>query len=172
MKIGQKITPFLWFGHQAEAAVKFYTSIFKPSKILRVTRYGEADAKASGRPMGSVMTIQFELAGQRFMALNGGPQFKFNEAVSFVVNCRTQAEVDRFWRKLSAGGKVIACGWLKDKYGVCWQIVPEILGELLCDRDSEKSQRVMQALLRMKKLDIKKLKQAYAARTNPATGPS
>jgi predicted 3-demethylubiquinone-9 3-methyltransferase (glyoxalase superfamily) len=157
----QKITPFLWFNDQAEEAVKFYTSIFKPSKVLKVARYGEAGEQASGRPKDSVMTVEFELAGQRFVALNGGPHFKFNEAVSFVVNCRTQAEVDRFWQKLSAGGKEIECGWLKDKYGVSWQVVPTILGELLRDHDSEKSQRVMQALLRMKKLDIKKLKQAY-----------
>jgi predicted 3-demethylubiquinone-9 3-methyltransferase (glyoxalase superfamily) len=164
MRIAQKITPFLWFDHQAEEAVKFYTSIFKPSKIAKVARYDEASAKASGQPADSVMTIEFELSGQRFMTLNGGPHFKFNEAVSFVVNCKTQAEVDRFWKKLSAGGKELECGWLKDKYGVCWQIVPEMLGELLGDKDSRKSQRVMQALLRMKKLDIKKLKQAYQAK--------
>jgi predicted 3-demethylubiquinone-9 3-methyltransferase (glyoxalase superfamily) len=160
----QKITPFLWFNDQAEEAVRFYTSIFKHSKVLKVARYGEAGERASGRPKDSVMTVEFELEGQKFVALNGGPHFKFNEAVSFVVNCKTQAEVDKFWKKLSVGGKEIECGWLKDKYGVCWQIVPDILGKLLCDRDSEKSQRVMQALLRMKKLDIKKLKQAYDAK--------
>jgi len=157
----QKITPFLWFNDQAEEAVNFYTSIFKNSKVLKVARYGEAGERASGRPKDSVMTIEFELDGQKFVALNGGPHFKFNEAISFVVNCKTQVEVDRFWKKLSAGGKEIECGWLKDRYGVSWQIVPAILSELLCDRDSEKAQRVMQALLRMKKLDIKKLKQAY-----------
>ncbi len=160
----QKITPFLWFNDQAEEAVKFYNSIFKNSRVLKVARYGEAGERASGRPKDSVMTIEFELEGQKFVALNGGPHFKFNEAISFVVNCQTQAEVDKFWKKLSAGGKEIECGWLKDKFDVSWQIVPAILGELLCDRDSEKAQRVMQALLRMKKLDIKKLKQAYHAR--------
>jgi len=160
----QRITPFLWFNDQAEEAVNFYTSIFKNSKVLKVARYGEAGERASGRPKDSVMTIEFELDGQKFVALNGGPHFKFNEAISFVVNCKTQVEVDRFWKKLSAGGKEIECGWLKDRYGVSWQIVPAILSELLCDRDSEKAQRVMQALLRMKKLDIKKLKQAYNAK--------
>lgn len=158
--IMQKITPFLWFDGQAEAAVKFYTPLFKKSKVVKVVRYGEAETNASGRPKGSVMTVEFELAGQRFVALNGGPQFKFNEAISFVVNCKTQAELDRFWKKLSAGGKIIQCGWLKDKYGVTWQIVPEILGELLNNRNPEKTQRAMQALLKMKKLDIKKLKAA------------
>ena len=160
----QKITPFLWFNDQAEEAVKFYTSIFKHSKVLKVARYGEAGERASGRPKDSVMTVEFELEGHKFVALNGGPHFKFNEAISFVVNCQTQTEVDKFWKKLSAGGKEIECGWLKDKYGVCWQIVPTILSELLCDRDSEKAQRVMQALLRMKKLDIKKLKKVYHAK--------
>jgi predicted 3-demethylubiquinone-9 3-methyltransferase (glyoxalase superfamily) len=160
----RKITPFLWFNDQAEEAARFYTGIFKKSKILKMTRYGEAGEKASGRPKDSVMTVEFELEGQRFMALNGGRHFKFNEAVSFVVHCKTQAELDRFWKKLSAGGKEIECGWLKDKYGLCWQIVPEILGDLLDDHDPQKSQRVMQALLRMTKLDIKKLKQAYRAK--------
>jgi len=159
----QKITPFLWFDNQAEAAAKFYTSIFKKSKILEVTRYNEGGAKASGRPKGSVMTVRFRLESQDFVALNGGPHFKFNEAVSFVVNCRTQAEVDYFWKKLSAGGKEIQCGWLKDKYGVIWQIVPTILGELLSDRDPAKSERVMEALIRMVKLDIRQLKQAYGS---------
>jgi len=160
----QKITPFLWFNDQAEAAVKFYASIFRKSKILKVARYGEAGEKATGRPRDSVMTIEFELEGQRFVALNGGPHFKFTEAISFVVHCQTQAEVDRFCKKLAAPGSKLQCGWLKDKYGVSWQIVPTVLGELLCDRDSEKSQRVMQALLRMGKLDIKKLKQAWPGR--------
>src|SRR5271170_52265 len=118
----QKITPFLWFDNQAERAVKFYTSIFKNSKILKVCRYGEAGQKASGQPEGSVMTIEFQLDGQKFVALNGGPHFKFTEAVSFVVNCQTQAEVDKFWKRLSAGGKPGQCGWLKDKYGVSWQV--------------------------------------------------
>ena len=156
----QRITPFLWFDNQAEEAVKFYTSIFKKSKMVKVARYGEAGEKATGRAKDSVMTIEFELEGQRFVALNGGPHFKFNEAISFVVNCRTQAEVDSYCKKLAAPKTKMQCGWLKDKFGVSWQIVPEILGELVCDRDSEKAQRVMQALLRMGKLDIKKLKQA------------
>ena len=156
----QKITPFLWFDHQAEEAVKFYTSIFKKSKIGKIARYDEAGAKASGQPAGSVMTIEFQLEGQDFVALNGGPHFKFNEAVSFVVNCRTQAEIDTYWSKLSAGGKEVQCGWLKDKYGLSWQIVPTVLGELLSRKNTAKSQRVMQAMLKMVKLDIKKLKQA------------
>ena len=156
----QKITPFLWFDNQAEAAVNFYTSIFKNSKALGVSRYGEAGP----RPKGSVMTIAFELAGQEFIALNGGPQFKFTEAISFVVNCETQEEVDEFWEKLSEGGKKIQCGWLKDKYGVSWQIVPTILGELMQSGDSARSQRVMQALLQMTKIDIEGLKKAYQQR--------
>lgn len=157
----QKITPFLWFDDQAEAAVKFYTAIFKHSKILKVARYSESGAKASGRKKGSVMTIAFRLNGQEFVALNGGPVFKFTEAISLVVNCKTQAEVDHFWKKLSAGGKEIQCGWLKDKYGVSWQIVPAELGKLMSSKDAAKSQRVMQAVLQMGKLDIKKLKAAY-----------
>ena len=156
----QRITPFLWFDNQAEEAVKFYTSIFKDSKIGKISRYDEAAEKVAGRPAGSVMTVQFQLEGQEFVALNGGPQFKFTEAISFVVNCQTQAEVDKFWKKLSAGGKEVQCGWLKDKYGLSWQIVPTILGELLSGKDAAKSQRVMQAMLKMVKLDIKKLKQA------------
>jgi len=155
-----KITPFLWFDNQAEEAVKFYTSIFKNSKIKKIARYGEEGEKVAGRPKGSVMTIEFELEGQEFLALNGGPRFKFTEAISFVVNCKTQAEVDKFWTKLSAGGAEVQCGWLKDKYGLSWQIVPAILGELLSGRDAAKSQRVMQAMLKMVKLDIKKLKRA------------
>ncbi len=154
----QKITPFLWFDDQAEAAVNFYTAVFKNSKIVNVARYGEAGPG----PSGSVMTIVFELAGQEFIALNGGPQFKFNEAVSFVVNCETQEEIDAFWEKLSEGGQKIECGWLKDRYGVSWQIVPIVLGELMADPDPEKRQRVMKAMLGMKKLDIQGLKQAYA----------
>jgi predicted 3-demethylubiquinone-9 3-methyltransferase (glyoxalase superfamily) len=157
----QKITPFLWFDNQAEEAVKFYTSIFKNSRIGKIARYDEAGEKVSGRPRGSVMTVEFQIEGQEFVALNGGPHFKFNEAISFVVNCKTQAEVDKFWKKLSAGGKEVQCGWLTDKYGLSWQIVPTILGELLRGKDAAKSQRVMQAMLKMVKLDIKKLKQAY-----------
>jgi predicted 3-demethylubiquinone-9 3-methyltransferase (glyoxalase superfamily) len=158
----QKITPFLWFDDQAEEAANFYTSVFKNSKIGKIAHYGEETAKRTGRPEGSVMTIAFELDGEEFVALNGGPQFKFTEATSFVVNCETQEEVDYFWGKLSGGGKEVQCGWLKDKYGLSWQIVPTVLGELLSDKDGAKSQRVMQAMLKMVKLDIKKLKQAYA----------
>lgn len=159
----QRITPFLWFDHQAEEAARFYTAIFRNSRIGKMARYDEAGAKASGQKAGAVMTVEFQLEGQDFLALNGGPHFKFTEAVSFVVNCATQAEVDRFWKKLSTGGKEVQCGWLKDKYGLSWQIVPTVLSELLSDKDSAKSQRVMQAMLRMVKLDINKLKEAYAA---------
>jgi predicted 3-demethylubiquinone-9 3-methyltransferase (glyoxalase superfamily) len=157
----QKITPFLWFDNKAEEAVKFYTSIFKKSKILTVTRYEEAGAKASGRAKGSVMTVAFELDGQKFVALNGGPHFKFTEAVSFVVNCKNQAEIDKFWKKLSAGGKEGQCGWLKDKYGLSWQIVPDNIGKLIGSKDALRTQRVMQAVMTMTKLDIKTLKKAY-----------
>jgi predicted 3-demethylubiquinone-9 3-methyltransferase (glyoxalase superfamily) len=159
----QKITPFLWFDNQAEEAANFYASVFKNSKIGRVARYDEAGAKASGRPKGTAMTVAFQLEGQDFVALNGGPHFKFTEAVSFVVNCKTQKEVDHYWEKLSAGGdeKAQQCGWLKDKYGLSWQIVPDVLGKMLQDKDPKKSGRVMEALLKMKKLDIKALKQAY-----------
>ena len=152
----QKVTPFLWFSDNAEQAVKFYTSIFKNSKIGKIARYGDTGPG----PKGTVMTVEFELEGQEFVALNGGPHFKFTEAISFVVNCKTQAEVDKFWKKLSAGGKKVQCGWLRDKYGLSWQIVPTVLGELVSDKDTAKSQRVMQAMLKMVKLDIKKLKQA------------
>ncbi len=160
----QKITPFLWFDNQAEEAAKFYTSIFPNSKILNVARYDEAGAKASGRPVGSAMTVAFELDGQQFTALNGGPMFKFTEAVSFVVNCEAQEEVDRLWEKLSADPKAEQCGWLKDKFGLSWQIVPKQLGELLSAPDPEKAGRVMKAMLQMKKIDIEKLKQAYEQR--------
>ena len=152
----QRITPFLWFDNQAEEAAKFYTSIFKNSKIGKIARYGDAGPG----PKGSVMIVEFQLEGQEFVALNGGPLFKFTEAISFVVNCKTQAEVDKFWKKLSAGGKEVQCGWLKDKYGLSWQIVPTVLGELLSDKDAAKSQRVMQAMLKMVKLDIAGLKKA------------
>jgi predicted 3-demethylubiquinone-9 3-methyltransferase (glyoxalase superfamily) len=153
----QRITPFLWFDRQAEDAANFYASIFKNSKVRIVTRYGESGPA----PKGSVMTVVFDLDGQEFIALNGGPQFKFTEAVSFVVNCDTQEEVDEFWEKLSAGGQQIQCGWLKDKYGLSWQIVPTVLGQLMQDKDPKKSERVMKALLQMKKLDIAGLKKAY-----------
>jgi predicted 3-demethylubiquinone-9 3-methyltransferase (glyoxalase superfamily) len=153
----QKITPFLWFDNQAEEAAKFYVSLFKNSNILKIARYGEAGPA----PAGTVMTVEFQLEDQEFVALNGGPRFKFNESVSFVVNCETQKEVDEFWEKLSAGGQKSRCGWLKDKYGLSWQIVPTILNELASDPDPVKSQRVMQAMLQMDKIDIKALQQAY-----------
>jgi predicted 3-demethylubiquinone-9 3-methyltransferase (glyoxalase superfamily) len=156
----QKITPFLWFNDNAEEAVNFYTSVFKNSKIGTISRYDEASAKASGRPAGTVMTVSFELDGQDFMALNGGPEFQFTPAISLVVNCETQQEVDYFWEKLSEGGKEIECGWLQDKYGISWQVVPVALGELMKSNDSEKTGRVMEALMTMKKLDVEKLEQA------------
>lgn len=152
----QKITPFLWFDNNAEDAANFYVSIFKNSRVLNVARYGDAGPG----PKGTVVTAQFELDGQKFIALNGGPQFKFNEAVSFVVNCESQEEIDYFWEKLSAGGKKLECGWLKDKYGLSWQVVPTILGELMTG-DAERSNRVMQALQQMQKLDIELLERAY-----------
>ena len=159
----QKITPFLWFDHQAEQAVEFYTSVFKNSKVGRILRCGEEAAKASGRPTGSVLTIEFEIEGQKFVALNGGPQFKFNESVSFVVNCHKQEEVDYYWGKLTAdGGQESACGWLKDKFGLSWQVTPTVLIEMLHDQDRNKSERVMHAMLQMQKIDVKKLKDAYA----------
>ncbi len=157
----QKFTICLWFDHQAEEAANFYVSIFKNSKIGTVSRYGEEGSKASGRPKGSAMTVTFALNGQEFMGLNGGPVFKFTEAISIVVNCESQQEVDEMWQKLSAGGQEGQCGWLKDKYGLSWQIVPTALGEMMRDKDPKKSERVMKALLEMKKLDINKLKQAY-----------
>lgn len=158
-----RITPFLWFDDQAEEAARFYTSIFPNSKIVGVTRYGAEGANVSGRPNGSVMTVAFELGGQAFVALNGGPHFTFTEAVSFVVNCRTQEELDHYWAKLAAGGNAKAqqCGWLKDKYGLSWQIVPTVLSEMLQDKDPQRSERVMHAVLQMKKLDIRTLKSAY-----------
>ncbi len=157
----QRITPFLWFDDKAEEAASFYTSIFKNSKIGTMTRYDEAGAKAAGRPKGTVMTVSFQLDGQEFVALNGGPVFKFTEAISLVVNCTTQGEVDELWEKLSAGGEEGVCGWLKDKYGLSWQIVPSILPKMLSDKDAEKAKRVMQAMLQMKKIDIPTLEHAY-----------
>jgi predicted 3-demethylubiquinone-9 3-methyltransferase (glyoxalase superfamily) len=157
----QKIIPFLWFDNQAEEAVNFYISIFKNSRIGNTSRYDEEVAKASGKAEGSVMTIEFQLEGQDFIALNGGPQFKFTEAISFSVDCKTQKEVDELWGKLSEGGEEGPCGWLKDKYGLSWQIVPTILIEMLQDKDTEKSKRVTRAMLQMKKLDIETLKRAY-----------
>jgi predicted 3-demethylubiquinone-9 3-methyltransferase (glyoxalase superfamily) len=161
----QKITPCLWFDDRAEEAAKFYTAIFPNSKILNISRYGEAGQEVHGKPPGSVMTVAFELAGQTFTALNGGPIFKFNEAISLQVDCETQEEVDNYWQKLSEGGdeKAQQCGWLKDKYGVSWQIVPRVLTEMLGDANTGKSQRVMTAMLKMKKIDISELKQAAVA---------
>ena len=159
----QKITPCLWFDDQAEEAAKFYTAIFSNSKIVSITRYGEAGHEVHRRPAGTVMTVAFELDGHAFAALNGGPMFTFNEAISFQVSCETQEELDYYWEKLSEGGdrKAQQCGWLKDKYGVSWQIVPTVLGEMLQDKDARKSQRVMKAMLQMKKIDIRGLRQAY-----------
>ena len=157
----QKITPCLWFDHQAEEAAKFYASIFKNSKIGNTTRYGEAGAKVSGRPKGSVMTVTFEIEGQEFVALNGGPHFTFSEAVSFMVKCETQKEIDEMWEQLSQGGEQGQCGWLKDKYGLSWQIVSPVWDEMLRDKDVKKSERAMKAILQMTKPDIKTLKQAY-----------
>jgi predicted 3-demethylubiquinone-9 3-methyltransferase (glyoxalase superfamily) len=161
----KRITPFLWFDDNAEEAVKFYRTVFKKSKVRRIARYSKSGEKAAGRPAGSVMTIEFELDGQEFVALNGGPHIKFNEAVSFVVPCKTQAEVDYYWKKLSAGGKEIQCGWLKDKFGVHWQIVPTVMFDFLNGKDRVKSERAFGAMLQMVKLDIKKLKDAFAGKT-------
>ncbi|HYE73979.1 MAG TPA: VOC family protein [Blastocatellia bacterium] len=153
----QKITPFLWFDNNAEEAVNFYNSIFKNSEVMNIARYGDAGPG----PKGTVMTIAFQINGQDFIALNGGPHFKFNEAISFVVNCETQTEIDELWEKLSAGGQQSHCGWLKDKFGLSWQIVPTALDRMLQDKDPEKTKRVMQAMLQMNKLDLKALQQAY-----------
>jgi predicted 3-demethylubiquinone-9 3-methyltransferase (glyoxalase superfamily) len=154
----QNITPCLWFDTEAEEAARFYTSVFPNSRIVDVARYGSAGP----RPEGMVMTVDFELAGQKFVALNGGPDFTFNEALSLLVNCETQEEVDTFWSKLSEGGEEGPCGWLKDRYGVSWQIVPIVLTELISDPDREKSQRVMRAMLSMKKIEIDELERAAA----------
>lgn len=153
----QKITPFLWFDDQAEEAAKFYVSIFNDSKIVTIARYPEG----SPGPVGSVMTVLFELEGQQFIALNGGPHFKFTEAISFSVDCKNQEEVDYLWEKLTDGGEESMCGWLKDKYGLSWQINPTVLGEMLSDPDPAKTKRVMQAMLKMRKIDIQKLKDVY-----------
>lgn len=157
----QKILPCLWFDDQAEEAVNFYVSIFKDSKIGSITRYGPAGAEAAGRSEGTVMTITFRLQGQEFLALNGGPVFTFSPAISFVANCETQEEVDELWDKLSEGGETQECGWLQDRYGVSWQIVPAALGVMLRDKDAGKAERVMKAMLQMDKIDIQRLKQAY-----------
>jgi predicted 3-demethylubiquinone-9 3-methyltransferase (glyoxalase superfamily) len=153
----QKITPCLWFDDQAEEAARFYTSIFKKSKIGKISHYGEGGP----RPKGSVLTVSFRLDGQEFLALNGGPQYKFTAAISFIVNCKTQKEVDRMWEKLSEGGREVQCGWLTDRYGVSWQVVPTVLAKMMSDPDPARTARVFQAMLQMKKLDIKGLKKAY-----------
>lgn len=162
----QKIAPCLWFDSNAEEAAKFYTSIFKNSKIGKISRYGKEGYEIHGKPEGTVLTVEFELNGEMFTALNGGPAFKFNEAISLQVYCKSQNEVDYYWEKLSKDGdeKAQQCGWLKNKYGLSWQIVPTVLGEMLQDKNAEKSGRVMKALLQMKKLDIEALKQAYDQR--------
>lgn len=157
----QTITPFIWFNNQAEEAVNFYVSIFKDSMITSITRYDKDGAKASGMKEGSVMTIAFILNGQEFTAINGGEYFKLTPAISFYIKCKNQKVVDHFWEKLSSGGQVMPCGWVTDRFGVTWQVVPEILVKYLADKDKEKSQRVMKAMLQMKKIDIEDLKNAY-----------
>jgi len=158
----QRITPFLWFDNNAEEAMNFYISIFKNSKVLRVMRYGEAGPG----PAGTVMTAEFELDGQQFAGLNGGPRFKFTEAVSFTVKCETQEEVDYYWDKLSEGGEKSRCGWLKDKFGLWWQVEPSIVGDLMADKDPEKAKRVMEAMLKMDKIEIEPIKRAYEGNTD------
>jgi len=158
----QPVTPFLWFDNNAEEAMNFYVSVFKNSKVGRVTRYGEAGPG----PAGSVMTVEFELDGQKFVGLNGGPHFKFTEAVSFTVRCETQEEIDYYWDKLSEGGQTSRCGWLKDKFGLSWQVEPRILGDLMADKDPEKAKRVMEAMLKMDKIDIEPIKRAYEGNTD------
>ena len=157
----QKITPCQWFDDNAEEAAKFYASVFKNSKIGKISRYGKEGYEIHGKPAGTVLTVGFELNGQAFTALNGGPLFKFNEAVSFQVYCSSQKEIDYYWEKLSEGGAEGQCGWLKDKYGLSWQVVPTALGKMLQDKNAEKSERVMKALLQMRKLDIKTLREAF-----------
>jgi len=157
MKVSQKIAPFLWFDGKAEQAANFYVSVFKNSKVVQLTRYGDAGPG----PKGTVMSAIFQLEGQEFYALNGGPQFKFSPAISMFVNCETQQEVDELWEKLSAGGKTNRCGWLDDKFGLTWQIIPTILGRLLQDKDAAKANRVMKAMMQMDKIDIVRLQQAY-----------
>jgi predicted 3-demethylubiquinone-9 3-methyltransferase (glyoxalase superfamily) len=160
----QKITPFLWFDDKAEEAANFYISIFKNSKMGRITRYGEAGPG----PKGTAMSVTFQLEGQEFFALNGGPHYKFTPAISLFVDCKSQEEVDELWEKLSAGGRKDRCGWLTDKFGLSWQIIPSVLGELLNDKDAEKSQRVMKAMLKMDKIEIDALKQAASASSRSA----
>ncbi|HKM88161.1 MAG TPA: VOC family protein [Xanthobacteraceae bacterium] len=160
-RIKQKITPCLWFDTQAEEAARFYTSIFENSRITRISRYGKAGREVHGKEAGAVMTAEFEIEGQTFVALNGGPHFHFNEAVSFQVMCETQDEIDRFWNRLSQNGEEGRCGWLKDKYGVSWQVVPSALPRMMTDADGAKSERAMNALLKMKKFDLQALERAY-----------
>ena len=155
------IVPCLWFDNKAEEAARFYTSVFHDSKILGTAYYGPAASGASGQPAGSVMTVSFEINGQEFLALNGGPAFKFSEAISFIVKCKNQEEIDEYWSALSAGGEPGPCGWLKDRYGMSWQIVPEHLNKMITDKDRAKSDRVMEAVIRMKKLDARVLEDAY-----------
>jgi predicted 3-demethylubiquinone-9 3-methyltransferase (glyoxalase superfamily) len=157
----QKINPCLWFDTEAEEAAKFYCSVFKNSRISKVSRYVNEGQEIHGKPAGSVMAVEFELDGQKFAALNGGPRFKFDEAISFQVHCKDQAEVDYFWDKLSAGGKEVACGWLKDRFGLSWQVVPGVLYDMLMDPDQDKVKRVTKAFLHMKKFDIAALKRAF-----------
>jgi predicted 3-demethylubiquinone-9 3-methyltransferase (glyoxalase superfamily) len=163
MQLVQRITPCLWFDNQAEEAAQFYTGNFKNSKVVQITRYGKAGHEIHGRPAGSVLTVEFELDGHTFTALNGGPLFKFNEAVSLQINCDTQEEIDHYWEKLGAGGDPQAqqCGWLKDQYGVSWQVTPRAMHDMLADHTSAKYERVMEAMLRMKKLDLAELQRAY-----------
>jgi predicted 3-demethylubiquinone-9 3-methyltransferase (glyoxalase superfamily) len=161
--IAQKITPCLWFDTEAEEAAKFYTSIFKNSKIGKISRYGKEGYEVHKKPAGSVMVVEFEIDGLKFVALNGGPQFKFDEAISLQVPCETQAEIDYFWDNLSAGGEQGPCGWLKDKYGLSWQVFPKALPEMLMDRDAEKAGRVMRSMLQMRKIDLVALQRAQAA---------
>jgi predicted 3-demethylubiquinone-9 3-methyltransferase (glyoxalase superfamily) len=159
----RQLIPHLWFNDEAEEAAKFYTGIFKNSKILHTVRYPKAAEEVSGKKAGSVMTVEFEIEGQRFVALNGGPEFKFNESVSFMIPCKDQEEVDYFWERLTDGGEESVCGWLKDRYGLSWQVVPERLNDMMEDRDSKKVEAVTEAFLQMKKLDVARLEEAYEA---------
>ena len=160
----QKITPCLWFDTEAEEAANFYVSIFKDSKIGSVNRYCKAGNEVHGKPAGSVMAVEFEIEGQKFVALNGGPQFKFDEAISFQIHCKTQEEIDYYWSRLTEGGKEVACGWLKDKFGLSWQVVPTPLFEMLSSGDAAKTERVTAAFMQMKKFDIAKLQRAFEGR--------
>jgi predicted 3-demethylubiquinone-9 3-methyltransferase (glyoxalase superfamily) len=160
----QKITPCLWFDTEAEEAAKFYVSIFKDSKIRSVNRYGKGGQEVHGKPAGSVMAVEFEIEGQKFVGLNGGPQFKFDEAISFQIHCKSLDEIDYYWSRLTEGGKEVACGWLKDKFGLSWQVVPTALLEMMSDKDPAKTERVTNAFMKMKKFDIAKLRQAFEGR--------